>query len=82
MLPELRSAVFTAYNIARPYARNGYIDGKRLNAALGIALNRDDERCVTTLEACSCPDYQNRKRACKHMLAKMLRELATQLRAA
>lgn len=65
-----------AYNLARNLAREGRIDGRRLNRALGVAQRREPSPYVTTLEACSCPDFQYRRRPCKHMYAVMLRAAA------
>lgn len=70
-----RSAIFQAYNAAKPMVRAGQIDGKRLNRALGVAQSQKVRPYVTTVSFCSCPDFlYNSKRSvpCKHMYALLL----------
>jgi hypothetical protein len=67
-----RSALFTAFNCARPLARQGYIDGNRLNRALGIAQSSKPSQYITTADRCSCPDSSYRHVTCKHQIALML----------
>lgn len=77
-----RSDLFTVYNLARPVARSGRIDAKRLNRALGLAQSSQAHQTATfmvyqtTTISCKCADSTNRKLTCKHMLAKQLLELA------
>jgi len=77
------SSLFTAYNIARSAARKGYIEPKRLNRALGIAMRSGEthiDRYHTTPERCECPDWRYRIRYtggnCKGQLCLALKELA------
>ena len=73
-----RSGLFTAYNVARSYAHQGYIDQARLNRALGLAQAKEPRPYRTILGACSCPDKRLRRvPACKHELRLLLLELAS-----
>ena len=78
-----RSALWTAFNIARSAARKGFLDEKRLNRALGIAMRSGEthiDRYHTTPERCDCPDWRYRIRYtggnCKGQLCLALKELA------
>ncbi len=65
-----RSALFTAYNAAKPLARAGFIDAERLNRALGVAQQKRPARLyATTLTSCDCPDARYRRVTCKHRLS-------------
>ena len=74
------SALFTAYNVGRRMARQGFIDAARLNRALGVAQANEARPYTTTTLECDCPDRVFRLRqqglACKHTLALILRELS------
>ena len=69
-----KSAIFTTYNKARKAARQGKIDGKRLNRALGILLSKSyPHQYNTTIRTCDCPDSRRHPQiVCKHRLAKMV----------
>lgn len=71
-----RSCLFTAYNCARKLG----VDRPRLNKALGLALH-GSWNYVTTLEQCSCPDWQYRGaynyQPCKHLIARALIEVCS-----
>lgn len=84
-LPVDRSALFTAYNRGRRAAREGRIERRRLDRALGLAQRKAaSPNYRTDLRACSCPDFSFRGARihfCKHQLALALRR-RTQLAAA
>jgi len=71
-----RSAIFTSYNRQRAA---GDVERGRLNRALGLAQSGEERPYATTLDHCTCPDWQYRisKQGgqCKHQLALAL-ELA------
>lgn len=73
-----RSAIFQAYNAAKPLVRAGQIDGKRLNRALGVAQANPATshlaRYRSSLLDCRCPDHRPRGVTCKGQLAVMLLE--------
>lgn len=71
-----RSELFRAFNVMRAAARRGYIDPKRLNRSLGIAQRKEPRPYVTTLESCSCPDFQYRRGPCKHIYALAMLEIS------
>ena len=66
-----KSQLFTVYNHARHAARQGKIDGKRLNRALGILLSKSyPHQYNTTIRTCDCPDSRRHPEiACKHRIA-------------
>jgi hypothetical protein len=69
-----RSQLFTQYNKARKAAREGKLDPKAVNKALGLCQSSQERPYFTTTKSCNCPAfvYGNGK-ACKHMVAKMLK---------
>jgi len=69
-----KSQLFTTYNKARHAARQGKIDGKRLNRALGILLSKSyPHQYNTTIKTCDCPDSRRHPEiTCKHRLAAMI----------
>ena len=69
-----KSAIFTTYNKARKAARQGKIDGKRLNRVLGILLSKSyPHQYNTTIKTCDCPDSRRHPEiVCKHRLAAMI----------
>ena len=73
-----RSALFTAYNVARGMVS----DIPRLNRGLGLAMRRRprDREYVTTDTRCSCPDFTYRQGPkgllCKHLLSRALKAAA------
>jgi predicted nucleic acid-binding Zn finger protein len=78
-----RSALFTAYNAAKPI----FTDRPRLNRALGVAQRKTAPAYVTTLSKCSCPDFSGvdahgrrfrlpSLRPCKHLIALALQQAA------
>ena len=69
-----KSAIFTTYNKARKAARQGKIDGARLNRALGILLSKSyPHQYNTTIKTCDCPDSRRHPEiVCKHRLAAMI----------
>jgi predicted nucleic acid-binding Zn finger protein len=80
---QSKSALFTAYNAAKPI----FTDRPRLNRALGVAQRKTAPAYVTTLSKCSCPDFSGvdangrrfrlpSLRPCKHILAVILAEAA------
>jgi len=62
------SLAFTVYNKARTAARQGRIDEKRLNRALGLVLSGKQRPYNTTLHSCDCPDYRRTGKPCKHII--------------
>ena len=69
-----KSAIFTTYNKARKAVRQGKIDSKRLNRALGILLSKSyPHQYNTTIKTCDCPDSRRHPEiTCKHRLAVMI----------
>lgn len=69
-----KSEIFTQYNKARAAARQGKLDPKRVNRALGIAQTKaPEQKYVTTIKTCNCIDHQQHPSvACKHMIARMI----------
>lgn len=87
MTNQEKSHLFEAYNAAKPLARRGLIDGKRLNKALGIAQRKQAPTYITTNSRCTCPDFSGidangrrfrsqSTRPCKHILAFTLSAVA------
>ena len=80
MTNEERSALFTAYNQARPLTKQGRIERGRLDRGLGLALRRAKyyhEKYGTGLTHCGCPDTLYRPAVlCKHRIALQLIDLA------
>ena len=76
-----RSSLFAAYNRARHAAKEGAIDPRRLNRALGLALRKEPASGYhTTLRSCDCRDAEIHPRViCKHRLALMLKRRAEEL---
>jgi hypothetical protein len=75
---ETRSKLFTVYNGARQLARCGKLELSRVNKALGLAQQREQQRTAyysTSLDpaSCTCPDFIYRCRPagtrCKHLIA-------------
>ena len=69
-----KSQLFTTYNKACKAAREGKIDGKRLNRALGILLSKSyPHQYNTPIKPCDCPDSRRHPEiVCKHRLAAMI----------
>jgi len=74
-----KHTLFKIYNKARKAAREGKLDIKRLNRALGILQSKNYTKSyVTTIRACSCPDWCNHPgQPCKHMIAEMIKYRAS-----
>jgi len=73
------SALFTAYNQAKWYAkRTGEFDVGNVDRALGLLMaHRLDEarrEYAFGFRHCDCPDAQIRKRTCKHSIALMVQK--------
>ena len=77
-----KQEVFRQYNRAKVAARRGQLDPKRLNRALGLLLSRRFYSKIreygTTYNSCGCPDAANRNHFCKHRLAVIMAQRATQ----
>ena len=74
-----KSALFTAFNVARTLAHDDTIDAARLNRALGVAQRASEshiERYHSTPLDCECPDRVFRGGRCKGMLACALLEVS------
>lgn len=72
-----KSAVMSTYNKARKAAREGKLDPGRTNRALGIVQSADGgkskfEKYLTTTRGCTCPDFRQTGKPCKHMIALMI----------
>lgn len=69
-----KSEIFTQYNKARAAARQGKLDPKRVNRALGIAQTKaPEQKYITSIKSCNCVDHQQHPSvACKHMIARMI----------
>lgn len=72
-----KSSIFSAYNGARRLAREGRLDCKRVNRALGVALSNKPSEYNSTARSCECPDRKYRGVICKHMLAAAFKEVVT-----
>jgi hypothetical protein len=68
-----KSEIFTQYNKARSAARQGKLDPKRVDRALGVVQRKAQSEYITTTRGCSCEDHSRHPGiACKHMIAKMI----------
>lgn len=69
-----KSEIFTQYNKAMAAARQGKLDPKRVNRALGIAQTKaPEQKYITSIKSCNCVDHQQHPSvACKHMIARMI----------
>jgi hypothetical protein len=68
-----KSEIFTQYNKARAAARQGKLDPKRVNRALGIAQTKaTEQKYITSIKSCTCEDHKRNSTPCKHMIARMI----------
>jgi hypothetical protein len=78
-----RKEVFRQYNRAKCSAMKGNLDPKRLNRALGLLMSKRFYSKIaeygTTYNSCGCPDSTNRTTFCKHRLAIIIAQRATQV---
>lgn len=69
-----KSKLFTTYNKARKAARQGKLDPKAVNAALSVLQSSTARPYHTTTHGCDCPARTyNPGKACKHMIAEMIK---------
>jgi hypothetical protein len=69
-----KSELFTQYNKAKAAAKQGKLDAKRVDRALGIAQSKNYPHSYqTTIKSCNCVDHRrNPNIVCKHMVKKMM----------
>jgi hypothetical protein len=77
-----QSEIFSVYNKARTAARQGLLDEKRVNRALGLLMSKNSNRPYnTTVKGCDCPDHIKTGKACKHMIKMMMQVRISQAKA-
>lgn len=70
-----KSRLFTSYNHMRGA---GAVERGRLNRALGLVQSGEERPYVTTETSCTCPDFQYRGGACKHLASRQLKDATTE----
>jgi hypothetical protein len=74
-----KSKLFTTYNKAKKAARDGKLDPKSVNKALGILQQNNPKQYRTTLNSCDCQArVYDPQKPCKHMVSLMIKTRISQ----